>query len=141
MPHKCTPDQKHERERIEAFSFASGSHQLYNHGILRDIYLDNFLTHHQLDADVLGQALRDWITSSPDHGVLEHYCQDIYRWSVPEDKIQPVTDVMWKAGRLLTRDEAEEYVYQLGLAERPACRQPGWHLKDPRPVPGDPSTW
>ena len=61
----------------------------------------NLVSEPHLSQQVFDTKLQNWIESSPDHGELKKLTDTLWKWWVPEDKIEPVRDALKPMGILL----------------------------------------
>ncbi len=88
-------------EGVRISSWINGmSQQVYRQGLLRDVYLYNFLTHAQLSRSVEGSSLQKWIQSNPGHGTLTRFEGEVWLWCVEEDQISELRDVLRTQGAI-----------------------------------------
>jgi hypothetical protein len=64
--------------------------ELYNQGIIRNVYPENFLNSSQLRAKVDKVNLEEWITADAQRGTLKKINDKLSQWSVPEKLILPL---------------------------------------------------
>jgi hypothetical protein len=83
-----------EAEREEASSISRWSNamdeQVWREGTLRDVYPWNFLNVRQLNMEVQGRSLRDWIKQDPRRGSLAAVSDAIALWDVPDVSIPEI---------------------------------------------------
>lgn len=74
----------------------------YKTGMLRDIYPMNFISKIHLDQPVYGGSLQQWIESSSLHGELEKFNENLWLWTVPEDKTESIANDLKDTGLIVS---------------------------------------
>lgn len=72
--------------------------QVYREGIMRDVYLWNFLTIPHLESKVNNTSLQNWIQQDQQRGHLELINDGTWLWEVSETNILTVRSTLWDAG-------------------------------------------
>lgn len=70
---------------------------LWERGLLRDVYEWNFLTRTQLDRHIFGVKLEDWIKTHPGRGSIRVLDRNITFWKVDASQILEIKRMLWKA--------------------------------------------
>jgi len=73
-------------------------------GILRDVFQENLLADVQLNAQVEGKSLKEWILSDPAHGSLSDFAGKPY-WKVDKNNLVNVREVLHRNGLILAYDK------------------------------------
>lgn len=118
-----TAEEHEEEMQISRWGYSATPRKLWREGIIRDVFPWNFLTASQLQRKVkeTNQSLEEWIRSDPDRGTLQDLPKAVKLWTVAEENIKPVREVLWKnrsiydyhvhdksSGPPLTPEEADE---------------------------------
>jgi hypothetical protein len=74
--------------------------EVYEEGLLRDVYPWNFLTDAQLSHRAGDETLRAWIEGKPYRGVLRPFHRDVMLWEVPAPTIPLVRGELQSLGRI-----------------------------------------
>lgn len=98
----------------------------------RDVYRWNFLNQDQLNAQVEGVPLREWIGRDSNRGMLESWKSGLQWWSLPDEQIPRVKPVLREAGVLF---DWRKFVAQLEEEDRQRVEAP-----PPNPPAPDPAT-
>jgi len=80
---------------ISRWSDAIAEERVWRQGIIRDVYLWNFLTRPQLDRSVGQISLERWIEKDSRRGVLKPLEKDVILWEVEESNIAEVRQKLW----------------------------------------------
>ncbi len=88
------PDEEGDRitQWLEAVRY-----DLYDKGLIRDVYPWNFLTLPQLNAKVRDLRLEDWIRQDPRRGTLSPFTDRVKLWEVKDQDIPKVRQVLFDA--------------------------------------------
>lgn len=118
-----TAEEHEEEMQISRWGYSATPRKLWREGIIRDVFPWNFLTEPQLQGKVkeTNQSLEEWIRSDPNRGTLQELPKAVKLWTVAEENIKPVREVLWKnrsiydyhvhdksSGPPLTPEEADE---------------------------------
>ncbi len=99
-----SPEIEKERDaeglRISRWGYNAIPNEVYKKGILRDVYPWNFLTSYQLDGNVEGKRLEEWIKADPSRGTLKEIDERVKLWEVSDNQRQAVFDTL-KAENLI----------------------------------------
>lgn len=94
------PDR--ENELIAKFN---AYRKTINEGMMRDVYQENLLSEVQLNRQVDGKRLQDWIKSDSSHGTLSDFA-GIKLWKVTKDQLVKVRNMLHKNDLLIAYDES-----------------------------------
>jgi hypothetical protein len=87
-----------EGRNISRWGDMGMSKQVFNFGLLRDVYRVNFLNASQLKAKVGSTYLCNWIEQDVQRGHLSPAKVGLQRWDVPQEAIRPLRRALWEAG-------------------------------------------
>jgi hypothetical protein len=90
--------EKPEGDRIERWRTFGIEQRVYETGLLRDVYPWNLLTHLQLNQQIDGIPLGQWIEQDQNCGSLSVLVNNIWLWEVPEAQMRRVRLALGKAG-------------------------------------------
>lgn len=93
----------HWRYNTSPASKESRADEIYESGLLRDIYTDNYLREQHLRAPVgrSGLDLRRWIEADPAaRGALEPITDEITAWRPPTERIPMIREELFRNGRV-----------------------------------------
>jgi hypothetical protein len=74
--------------------------EVFREGFLRDVYPWNLLNQAQLDRQVDGLSLREWIAHDPERGALTPASIDRWLWEVSSRRVSAVGESLRRAGVL-----------------------------------------
>jgi hypothetical protein len=89
--------EAYEERRNISFWTNAMMKKVYRDGLLRYVYPWNFLTRPQLDRQVEGISLSDWINADASRGVLEHI-SEVWLWEVGESQLGSIRERLCVAG-------------------------------------------
>ena len=78
----------------------------FQDGKLRDVYNLNILTDRQIESDLDGQSLGDWIRSTRERGLLEPFGTSRHVWHSIDQNIAEVRKVLSEHGVLIATSTA-----------------------------------
>ena len=78
--------------------------ELYRKGLLRDVYLYNFLTEPQLSRFVAGGTLQQWIQQDTSRGQFAAFHGNVWLWSVDGLAIPELREILRREGVIFTAD-------------------------------------
>lgn len=91
------PDPRHDLVRLNISFWSSGRRaQVWERGLIRDVYPLNWLNEKQLARPVDGLALADWIETRAENGKLTR-CGDMGLWEVEASEIPRLRSVLVEA--------------------------------------------
>jgi hypothetical protein len=87
-----------EAIRISRWADKGMKNRVYNDGVLRDVYVWNFLNDAQRASRVEGKRLEDWIARESWRGELRDFSQSLALWKVSEEHHSRVRNALVDAG-------------------------------------------
>ena len=93
-----TPIPDEEARRICRWGDMAMPAQVYQCGLLRDVYPVSFLNQAQLSSRVGSVSLEQWIRQDPARGSLAPAAAQLTRWDVPPENIARIFGPLWDAG-------------------------------------------
>jgi hypothetical protein len=95
-----TGDAYEERRSISRWGNIGMRKEVYREGLLRYVYCWNFLTRPQLDRQVEGTSLADWIQGDSQRGRLSFFSKSVWLWNVDEVNLPSVRDRLHEGGAI-----------------------------------------
>lgn len=103
----CRPADKvpigdeYERTRsISRWSDTGMENEVYQEGLLRYVYRWNFLTRPQLDREIEGVPLAEWIQADPHRGTLAQFADDVWLWEVENGELDWIRERLHDANAI-----------------------------------------
>ena len=96
-----TADKYEEALTVSRWGDLGMVEEVYKQGILRDVYLHNYLSEPQLARRIGKQTLKEWISQVPSRGTLTKLVDRMMLWKVDAEQIGFVREELWKANAIL----------------------------------------
>lgn len=96
-PIVMTGEAYEQARNISRWSNIGNLNQVYLQGILRDVFRWNLLTEAQLQRDVAGVSLEDWIRADATRGTLTPFTRNMRLWEIEEARVATIRQVLWDA--------------------------------------------
>lgn len=93
-------DEYDRTRSISRWSSIGMPNEVYREGLLRYVYRWNFLTRPQLDREIEGVSLAEWIQADPRRGTLAQFADDVWLWEVENGELDWIRDQLHDANAI-----------------------------------------
>ncbi len=91
-------DEEYEEElRVCRWGDIGMPEQVYQQGLIRDVFPLNFLTAVHLEKRIDGTQLRNWIAQDACRGKVSPISDEMWDWSITPEQVQPIRQSLQKA--------------------------------------------